>query len=522
VGTNRRQVGPVTVATASALQLMLRHAGERPSALAVKDDRCELSYGQLAARAEAMASGLRAWGVSPGDRVVLLVANSADFVVLTLACLWLGAPWVPLDSGGAPERARRLVSDAAPALVVLGEGQGAPAHEVAAAATGWPALPASELLAAGRRRCAPEPAEGPEIDAYVVYTSGTVGAPKGARVPERAFRRAIVSAAEGLGLGPESRTLVVSPFHFDGSYGAVFPTLVAGGCAVVPRREELLFLRRFFDVLGHEKITHASSAPSYLRLLLSSGQAPLLGATSLETFALGGEACVASDVARLWELAPQVRVFNRYGPTEATIAVTNYEVSAGDVASGEIPIGAPVEGTRFYLLGPTGDVVQGPRETGELCIGGEQLMSGYWGDPVLSAKVLVEGAVPGEVVYKTGDLAYRDERGLFYWAGRCDDVVKRNGVRVSLEEVSSAFRKLPGVSGAACLPVGGHGRNLCVAFVEAPGGLDRTRVFQAVRSHLPEAMWPDDVVVLKALPLSSAGKVNRQALVASYLQRLVS
>jgi D-alanine--poly(phosphoribitol) ligase subunit 1 len=506
--------------TAAALQLMLRHAAEHPAAPAVKDDGCELGYRELAAQVEASASGLRALGVLPGDRVALFVANSANFVVLALACLWAGNPWVALDARGAPERARHLLGDIAPALVVVGDGQAAPADEVAAAAKGWRVLSPQQLLAAGRRRPAPEPAESPERDAYMVYTSGSTGTPKGVRVPERAFRRAIVSTAQGLCLGRESRTLVVSPFHFDGSYGALFATLVAGGCAVVPRREELLFLRRFFNVVRQERVTHTSCGPTYLRLLLSSSQARSLGKSALKVLALGGEECLPADVRRLWEVAPQVRVFNRYGPTETTIAVTNHEVTRAEAASGRIPIGAPVEGTTFFLRDRAGQVIEAPRKTGELYIGGDQLMSGYWRDLEATAKVLQSGVAPGQVVYRTGDLAYRDHRGLYYWAGRSDEVLKLNGVRVSPEEVASAFRQVPGVTAALCLPIEQAGRTLAVVYVAAPARLDRARLFRAARAHLAEAMWPDDVVVLRSFPTTSAGKVDRLALAASYPQRL--
>ena len=189
-----------------------------------------------------------------------------------------------------------------------------------------------------------------------------------------------------MGLDATTKTLCVSPFHFDGAYGMVFPTLVAGGSLVIPRREKLLFVKPFYDALLEEGITHTGFTPSYLRLLLSwsSSRSPYW--TTLQTLGLGGEECDATDVARLGSFNPNLRVFNRYGPTETTIQVTTYEVTQDDVASGIVPIGMPHPGVSFPHRGWDGSLVLGPDEVGELYVGGNQLMRGYWGDNELTSQ----------------------------------------------------------------------------------------------------------------------------------------
>ena len=241
----------------------------------------------------------------------------------------------------------------------------------------------------------------------------------------------------------------MSSFHFDGSYGTVFPTLLAGGSLVIPNRDDLLFLKHFCNAVLEHGITHTSFSPSYLRLLAASRQLGRLADSELRTLAVGGEECVAEDVARLWAVLPRLRVFNRYGPTEATIAVTTYEVSRDDVKAGKVPIGTPHAGVDFSLARPDGtdNLVERAGEVGELYIGGEQLMRGYWGDEEFSRAVLRSDVVAGEVLYKTGDLAYYDDSGRYFYAGRSDDVVKRNDVRISLGEVASELGGVEGVTG---------------------------------------------------------------------------
>jgi amino acid adenylation domain-containing protein len=497
---------------------ILRHAQSRPGAPALEDDSSSLTYGELYHEVKAMAAGLTAAGLARGDRVGLWLGNSTAFVTSALACLWAGMPFVPLPVGDPPARVAHIVEDCDPRLVIVGEdGDGADpalAAPLGGRRTLTPAQVRGEVDAGGAGASTTGPAEGPERDAYIIYTSGTTGIPKGARIPERAFRRAVVSAAESMDLSPSTRTLCVSSFHFDGSYGAVFPTLVAGGSLVIPKREDLLFLKRFFSAVLEESITHSSFSPSYLRLLLAARQLRQLAGSELRTVSLGGEECHARDIAALWDAVPGLRVFNRYGPTETTIAVTNYEVTPEDVSSGQIPIGRPTPGVNFWLVSPEGTLIENAHETGELLIGGEQLMLGYWGDEALTARVLAPDIVPGGAVYRTGDLVYRNDDDLYYYEGRLDDVVKRNGVRISLGEVANVFRRLDGVRGATCLPIEVGGSLGIAAFVEGGASLTTSYILDAAKPNLTDAMWPDEVFILTSFPTTSAGKVDRQQLLA--------
>lgn len=502
-----RSAGPGSLEGSGALGLMLRHAVDHAGAPALTDSRGSCSYGELAERVAATATGLASLGVEPGDRVALRLPNSTAFVVVALGCLWIGAPFVPLSVDDPPARLERTVLDCDPSLIVSSEG---PGDLNPPRLGGRPVVDPAALLRRGGR--APEPARDPERDAYLIYTSGTTGSPKGIRTPERAFRAAIASSAGILGLDSTTRALCVSPFHFDGSYGTLFPTLVAGGSLVVPRREQLLFVKPFYTALLEEGITHTGFTPSYLRLLLGWPSSSRLSASELRTLGLGGEECVAADVARLWELLPDLRVFNRYGPTETTIEVTTHEVEREDVAAGTVPIGDPHPGVSFHVLDENGRPIPGPDEVGELYIGGSQLMRGYWGDDELTARVLRDDVVAGTTVYRTGDLVHRDRRGRYVYVGRADGVVKRNGVRISLHEVARVLRGLDGVSEAVCLPTDHDGRLGIAGFVEAGPEVTVPALRGTAGAQLPSTMLPDELFVVPHLPVGSSGKVDHRRL----------
>jgi len=490
------------------LELILQHAQAAPEAPAVRDDHEGFGYGELAERAAAIASGLAAYGLVPGDRVAIDLGNSAGFVTVALGCLWLGVPFVPLSPNDPPARIDRIMTDCEPSLVVSRARSATGVRDF----RGRPTVVVEDLLK--RSGSVPPRSIDADRDAYLIYTSGTTGVPKGVCIAERAFGWAVGHATSLIGLERSTRALCISSFHFDGSYGTVFPTLLAGGSLVIPKREDLLFLRRFFGVVREAGITFTGFSPSYMRLLVASRQLDKLTGSELRAVAVGGEECVAQDVAEFWRVLPDLKVVNRYGPTETTIAVTNYEVTRADVASGKIPIGAPHPGVSFHLVAPDGTrrLVEAAGEVGELYVGGDQLMRGYWGDEALSQAVLRRDVVPGEYVYKTGDFVYRDDRGLYVYAGRADDVVKRDGVRISLSEVARALRVVDGVTGAVCLPVDLGGSLGIAAFVEGPAELTVGRLLDASTVDLPSTMRPDEVFIVSALPMTTSGKVDRRRL----------
>jgi non-ribosomal peptide synthetase component F len=360
----------------------------------------------------------------------------------------------------------------------------------------------------------PVPAVDPDDrPAYAIYTSGTTGTPKGVVIGRRAFAAAVRSCIRELGMNQNTRSLCVSPFHFDGSFGTLFPTAVAGGALIIPPRESLLFPRYFFRTVASEQITLTSFSPSYLRLLLPSPRLSSLIDTPLHTIGLGGEACSAADVRRLWEAVPGMRVFNRYGPTETTIMASHFEVTPESIGPGDVvPIGVPHPDVTFCLIADDGQVIDGPDEPGELYIGGIQLMAGYWGAPELTARVMRTDVIPDELVYRTGDIAVRRRDGTYVYVDRADRVIKRRSVRISLVELSEVMSRLPGVRAATCLIYDDEPELGIAAFVVADADRTAEQLRRAAAEHLPATMLPDRIELVYELPLASSSKVDERRL----------
>ncbi|MGD0392549.1 MAG: amino acid adenylation domain-containing protein [Acidimicrobiales bacterium] len=497
--------------TPDVLPALLDHVGTGPDRPAVKDLERDLTYRELGDDAARVAAGLGLRGVKEGDRVALHLPNSVDFVVAALACLWIGAIFVPLAVTDPDARLETILGDCAPAIVITSDDRADGGGGAPVSGRDRPAG-ISELRAPVGDLPAPDRVS--TRIAYAIYTSGTTGTPKGVLIGNRAFAAAVAASARALGLGAGTRTLCVSPFHFDGSFGTLFPTLFSGGAIVIRPREALLFPRTFFNTVRNEAITYTGFSPSYLRLLLSSPQVDQLAGSALEVVALGGEACSASDVQALWDAAPGVEVVNRYGPTETTIAVTHANVTPESIAGGTVSMGQPHPGVSFHLVDEEGRLVESAGRVGELYIGGNQLMEGYWGAPELTRDVLRSDVVPGVTVYRTGDLVYRTERGDYVYVDRADRVIKRLGIRISLVEVGDAMRALPGVSAAACVAYDDHGQTGIAAFVVTDGQISALDLRRAAGDRLPESMLPDRVEVVESLPLTQSSKLDERRLLA--------
>jgi D-alanine--poly(phosphoribitol) ligase subunit 1 len=492
------------------LGAVLNHADRDPDRPAVKDLDRALTRGELRAAAGRVAAGLLQKGVEPGDRIALLIGNSVDFVVAALGCLWAGATFVPLAITDPDLRRAQIVADCRPAQVITaGSDQTPPSWlPVGTAWTSLSALTLSALSSADGRT--PPPVSGPI--SYIIYTSGTTGIPKGVQISPEAFFTAVEACADAVGLTADDRALCVSPVHFDGSFSALFPPLVRGVPLVIPDREALLFPRRFFSIVASEGITTTSFSPSYLRLLRSSGRLSQLADTPLRVMALGGEAPSTADIRAAWAASPGLRVVNRYGPTETTIAVAHLELTPELLDAGLVPIGQPHPGSSFHLVDEHGRLVDRPGMVGELYIGGPQLMAGYLNDPAQSAAVLRTGIVEGTTLYRTGDLVLRDDRGNYVYVGRSDRVIKRHGVRMSLVEVTNALGGIDGVASAACTTFDRDGDLGVVAFVVPDRELTPIAVRRAASERLPETMLPDQFVLVADLPLTSSSKVDERRL----------
>jgi amino acid adenylation domain-containing protein len=471
----------------------------------VKDLERELRYAQLRDEVASVGAGLSALGVVEGDRVALLLPNSVDFVVAALACLWIGAIFVPLAVTDPEARLTTIVNDCSPAVVVASD----PERESSEGFASLGGLHLTSFSSLHQR----DPTVTAAVSAtnrvaYAIYTSGTTGTPKGVLIGMDAFTAAVRATSIALGLNPATRTLCVSPFYFDGSFGTLFPTLYSGGSVIIRPRESLLYPRTFFKAIADEHITSTGFSPSYLRLLLSSPQVTQFATSSLDVIALGGEASSLDDVRTIWSIAPMIRIFNRYGPTEATIAVTHVHLTAQNTSDGSVPIGSPHPDVYFYVVDENGSIIEEANRTGELHIGGIQLMLGYWAAPQLTEEVLRTDVVPGETLYRTGDLVYRREVGDYVYVDRADRVIKRSGVRISLIELSRVMRALPHVTAAVCIAFDDGGELGIVAFLTTDQEVSAIELRREAAKQLPDNMLPNRIVIVGELPMTKSSKLD--------------
>ena len=230
----------------------------------------------------------------------------------------------------------------------------------------------------------PTPADG---DAYSIYTSGTTGTPKGVVVGNAAFLAAVVNTVDALGLDHHTRSLCVSPIHFDGAFLTIFPTLFAGGSVVIQPRDSLLHPRTFLNTVADEAITYTGFSPTYLRMLLGSPRFGKLADSALRIIALGGEAPSLADV-RQAVLGSKRRdrglePVRSHGDSDRSHP---YQAHSGADCGWHHPVGAASSGRGLYLIDDEGRVIDDPETVGELFIGGSQLMTGYWQAPELTAK----------------------------------------------------------------------------------------------------------------------------------------
>ncbi|MEU7279573.1 amino acid adenylation domain-containing protein [Streptomyces sp. NPDC045431] len=473
--------------------LVADRAAERPDATALVCGEVRLTYRELLARADALASRLRAAGARPGVRVGLLLPRSADMAVAALAVLRAGAAYVPLDPANPDARLRYMAGDSGMSLLLVAAG-------TADRDLGVRALHVDEPdgeAATPAPGAAPVLPPGPDDLAYVLYTSGSTGVPKGVAVAHRALVNLAVAVRPVFPVTAEDRVLQFVSFGFDVAVSDLFFPWVAGAELHVAQEHERLG-DGLFARLRDSGITYVFLPPS-AAMMLPEGAGGAL--PRLRTLAVGGEACPAELVERL--AGPGRRIVNAYGPSEATVYSTTAELRPRE----PVVIGHAVPGARTYVLDarlrpvPVG-------VTGEVYVAGASLARGYIGRPGMTAERFVADPYgpPGTRMYRTGDLGRIDAHGVLHYLGRSDAQVKLRGFRVELGEVEAL---LAGVDGVVMAAAAVRGDRL-VAYVvgDAPDEALRARLAE----RLPGYMVPEVFVRLDGLPLNRSGKIDRAAL----------
>ncbi|MFD7432353.1 amino acid adenylation domain-containing protein [Streptomyces sp. NPDC059818] len=481
--------------------LIADRAAEHPDATALVCGSLRLSYAELLGRADALAARLRAAGVRPGFRVGLLLPRSADQGIAALAVLRAGGAYVPLDHAHPEARLRHMLESSGTGLLLTardtaekGAGLEVPCIRVDRPAVTDPVMPTP----------APAAAPMPGDLAYVLFTSGSTGVPKGVAVEHRALVNLTRAVRHSFPVNADDRVLQFVSFGFDVAVSDLFFPWVAGAELHIPREDERIG-EALLERLRDSRITYVFLPPSAAMLLPDlTGQLP-----DLRTVAVGGEACPAELVGRL--SAPGRRIVNAYGPSEVTVYATT-----GDLTPGEpVALGGAVPGARVYVLDERLRPVPAG-VAGEIYVAGASLGRGYVGRPALTAERFVADphGAPGTRMYRTGDLGRIDAHGVIHYLGRTDLQVKLRGVRIELGEIETLLAGAPGVALAAATVRGAGTEQRLVAYVVGRDG--EAAPDAELRAHLarrlPGSMVPEVFVRLDEMPVSSNGKLDRARL----------
>jgi amino acid adenylation domain-containing protein len=468
-----------------------------------------LTYADLNYRANQLASYLVESGVGPEVTVGICAERSIEVIVGLLGILKAGGTCLPLDPEYPKDRLSFMLRDGNVQFMVV-DGQflqRLPEHQAKIIRLDS----TFESVGASSKRLSPCISQ--ENLAYVIYTSGSTGMPKGVEVTHRGIVK-LLFGSNYVNLDETKTILQLSTLTFDGSIFEIWGALLNGGrCVLYPGRVPLI--GELGELIRKNRITTASFTPSLFNAIVDEDPAVL---ASLEQLALGGEAPSVSHIRRACDYLPNLQIINCYGPTEATVDACSFLIGTRpDEGATSIPIGRPIENTRVHVLDSNLQPVP-LGVAGELYLGGDRLARGYRNRPELTAERFISDPFtndPKARLFKTGDVARFRADGNIDFLGRIDDQVKVRGYRIELGEIEASLRRHVAVRDAVVLVDENPRREKHLsAFVVRKPKIEISvhELRELLRRELPEFMVPSYLCVLDQWPLTSSGKVDRQAL----------
>lgn len=496
-----------------------------------------LAYGELNELSDRLATVLRSQGIRRGDRVGIFINKSLPSLVSIQGILKTGAAYVPLDPGAPPERLAYIIGNCGirclltstrnaakiaeifPAenplrLVVLTDGDGEQPSGLPLPVVNWEQVRTTEVSAA------PETAIDTDL-AYILYTSGSTGLPKGVMISHRASLTFVDWAHETFAVRPEDRLSSHAPFHFDLSIFDIFVAFKAGATVALVPEGLSTFPFRLAEWIETERISIWYSVPSVLSAMVLHGRLDRFRFADLRTLLFAGEVFPVKFLRQLMSALPNANFYNLYGPTETNV-ITYYKVpKLPPEQTQPIPLGRACANSDVFGLDEEGQIVTRPGQVGELHARGSGVAYGYWGDHEKTVGSFVPNLLQAgfdERCYKTGDLTTLDADGNYLFLGRRDHMVKSRGYRIELGEIESALYSHPLVKEAAAIAVPDEliGNRLRAFVVLSDGATTTADELQRwCGKSIPAYMVPEAVEFRLSLPKTSTGKADKPALLES-------
>lgn len=507
-------------------ELFLQSAAKWGDRTAVIDADRELTYSQLARMAAVLGERLRALGTLSDAPVAILMEKGWEQVAAALGILASGGAYLPIDTDAPADRIRWLMDH--------GQVKSVLTQDRIDGRMEWPeglirivvdreAWDVDKVIAA--EVC--PPASLPRNLAYVLYTSGSTGVPKGVMIEQRSVINRMADIHRRFDIRERDRVIALTALHHDLSVFDLFGTLMAGAALVIPQHDLSREPGHWVEIIKAHGVTIWNSVPAFLEMLVDylehrpdgSRELPF----SLRHVLLAGDWIPVTLPGRLQALLPDVRVTSLGGPTETTVWDICFPFDRVDPAWKSIPYGKPLANASYHVL----DEELQPRPEwvrGVLYIGGIGLARGYWRDERLTAERFVSHPTTGERLYRSGDVGRYLPSGDIEFVGRTDFQVKIQGHRVELGEIEAVLQQYPGVRACVVAAPGEGSHRRLVAYVVGPAAadLESEELLRYLAKRLPEHMLPKAIVPLDSLPLTRNGKLDRGALPAPQSSRSAS
>ncbi len=523
-------------------QLLSESAAMYPDKEAIAFQGDTITYADLDVESNKLAHSLLGVGIERGDRVGIYMNRGIVSIVGVFGILKAGAIYVPIDPFCPPGRLSYIIIKCKIASLITSQDKlknieqvfpdKSPVESIVVMDgldSGSGSLCASNLVdwqeaRKGAREDAPCMDTISSDLAYILFTSGSTGSPKGVMLSHLNSLTFVNSAHDFFQITTADRLSNICPLHFDMSVFDLFVAVKAGATVVIIPETVAVFPVKLAEVISKNKISVWNSVPSALSLLATYKNLDSHDLSSLRLVLFAGELFPLKYLRRIQEAVPGARFCNMYGQTEANSSTYYWVEQLPADAKASLPIGRSLPNFEVFVLDEDGNQITEPGQEGELYVRASSVASGYWGEVEKTEKSFVKNPLRAELdekVYKTGDLAQLDSDGNYMFSGRKDHMIKSRGYRIEIGEIETVLCDQPDIKNAVVVPIpdGLIGNRLSVIIVPlVPGKIEKQDILQYCSQQLPKYMIPEIVEFRDYLPATSSGKVDRKKLSSEIVQ----